>query len=185
MLPPKGSLRPATYQTLFGLIAATGLRCSEAWKLLCSDFDAVQNRLTIRETKFRKSRHVYLHPTVTEQLLRYGKLRDRFIGKVPSKHFFVTRSGTGLAASTVQGVFQQLRAQLRWVPRGGHPAPRIHDLRHTFICKRVKLWQRDGADIDHAMIALSTYVGHVEVSDTYWYLTAVPDLMAATEANNA
>ena len=180
MLPPKGSLRPATFQALFGLYAATGLRCSEALKLLCSDFDAAQNRLTIRETKFRKSRHVYLHPTVTEQLVRYRKLRDRFIGTAPAKHFFVTRSGAGLAASTVQGVFQQLRAQLGWVARGGHPAPRIHDLRHTFICKRVKLWQRDGADIDHAMIALSTYVGHVEVSDTYWYLTAVPDLMAVT-----
>src|SRR6516162_4454759 len=80
MLPPKGSLRPATFQALFGLYAATGLRCSEALKLLCSDFDAAQNRLTIRETKFRKSRYVYLHPTVTEQLVRYRKLRDRFIG---------------------------------------------------------------------------------------------------------
>ncbi len=173
-------MRPATYQTLFGLIAATGLRCSEALKLLCTDFDAAQNRLTIRETKFHKSRHVYLHPTVTAQLVRYSELRDRFTGKAPANHFFVTRSGTGLTTTTVQGVFRQLRAQLGWTPRGGHPAPRIHDLRHTFICKRVKLWQRDGADIDHAMIALSTYVGHAAVSNTYWYLTAVPDLMAVT-----
>jgi integrase len=179
-LPPAGTLRPATYQTLFGLIASTGLRRSEALKLLCSDFDAAQNRLTIRETKFRKSRHVYLHPTVTEQLVRYGKLRDRFTGKVPAKHLFVTRSGAGLSETTVQKVFERLRAQLGWVARGDHAAPRIHDLRHTFICKRVKLWQRDGADIDHAMIALSTYVGHAAVSDTYWYLTAVPDLMAVT-----
>jgi integrase len=82
--------------------------------------------------------------------------------------------------ATLQGVFERLRAELDWVARGGHPAPRIHDLRHTFICKRVKLWQREGADIDHAMIALSTYVGHSEVSHTYWYLTAVPDLMAVT-----
>jgi integrase len=179
-LPPAGTLRPATYQTLFGLIAATGLRRSEALKLLCSDFDAAQNRLTIRETKFRKSRHVYLHPTVTARLVRYSKLRDRFTGNVPAKHFFVTRSDTGLATTTVQAVFAELRRELGWVARGGHPAPRIHDLRHTFICKRVKLWQRDGANIDHAMIALSTYVGHAEVSDTYWYLTAVPDLMAVT-----
>lgn len=173
-----GGLRPATYQTLFGLIAATGLRLSEALKLLCSDFDAAQNRLTIRETKFRKSRHVYLHPTVTSELVRYGELRDRHICSAPTKHLFVTGSGTGLTKSTVHGVFQQLRAELGWVARGGHAAPRIHDLRHTFICKRVKLWQRDGADIDHAMIALSTYVGHAGVSHTYWYLTAVPDLMA-------
>lgn len=179
-LPPAGTLRPATYQTLFGLIASTGLRRSEALKLLCSDFDAAQNRLTIRETKFRKSRHVYLHPTVTERLVRYVKLRDRFAGRASAKHLFVTRSGTGLPEATVQTVFEQLRAGLGWVARGGHVAPRIHDLRHTFICKRVKLWQRDGADIDHAMIALSTYVGHTRVTDTYWYLTAVPDLMAVT-----
>jgi integrase len=179
-LPPAGTLRPATYQTLFGLIAATGLRHSEALKLLCPDFDAAQNRLTIRETKYRKSRHVYLHPTVTAQLVRYGKLRDRFTGRAPGKHFFVTASGRGLDKTSVHRVFARLRAEIGWVARGGHAAPRIHDLRHTFICKRVKLWQRDGADIDHAMIALSTYVGHSEVSHTYWYLTAVPDLMAVT-----
>jgi integrase len=177
-LAPAGALRPATYRTLFGLIAATGLRLSEALKLLCTDFDAAQNRLTIRETKFRKSRYVHLHPTVTAELVRYSELRDRHVGSVPTKHLFVTASGTGLAKSTVQGVFQRLRADLGWVARGGHTAPRIHDLRHTFICKRVKLWQRDGADIDHAMIALSTYVGHAGVTHTYWYLTAVPDLMA-------
>jgi integrase/recombinase XerD len=107
-------------------------------------------------------------------------LRDRLTGRAPGKHFFVTGSGTALTKPMVQGVFQQLRAQLGWIARGGHPAPRIQDLRHTFICKRVKLWQRDGADIDHAMIALSTYVGHAGVSHTYWYLTAVPDLMAVT-----
>jgi integrase len=179
-LPRAGTLRPATYQTLFGLIAATGLRHSEALKLLCTDFDAAQNKLTIRETKFRKSRYVYLHPTVTAKLVRYGALRDRFTARMPAKHFFVTGSGTGLTKTMVQGVFQQLRADLGWVPRGDHAAPRIQDLRHTFICKRVKLWQRDGADIDHAMIALSTYVGHAGVSHTYWYLTAVPDLMAVT-----
>jgi integrase len=67
---------------------------------------------------------------------------------------------------------------LRWTARGAHPAPRIHDLRHTFICRRVQLWQKQGADIDHAMVALSTYVGHAKVSDTYWYLTGVPELMA-------
>jgi integrase len=179
-LLPAGTLRPATYRTLFGLIAATGLRHSEALKLLCGDFDAAQNRLTIRQTKFRKTRHVHLHPTVTAQLVRYAKFRDGVTGGATGSHFFVTASGKGLATRTVQGVFEQLRSELGWVARGGHPASRIHDLRHTFICKRVKLWQRNGADIDHAMIALSTYVGHAGVSHTYWYLTAVPDLMAVT-----
>jgi integrase len=177
-LPPAGSLRPATYQTLFGLIAATGLRLSEALKLRCADFDSAQSRLTIRETKFRKSRHVPLHPTATAALERYREQRDHRFGSAATNHLFVTRLGTGLAKSTVHGVFQQLRGDLSWIARGDHAAPRIHDLRHTFICKRVKLWQRDGADIDHAMIALSTYVGHAGVSHTCWYLTGVPDLMA-------
>lgn len=83
-----------------------------------------------------------------------------------------------MASRTVHGVFAGLRAELGWVARGTHPAPRIHDLRHTFICRRVALWQAHGTDFDHAMLALSTYVGHAKVSDTYWYLTAVPDLMA-------
>ena len=138
-LPPAGTLRPVTYQTLFGLIAATGLRRSEALKLLCSDFDAAQNKLTIRETKYRKPRHVYLHPTVMAQLLHYGKLRDRLTGKAAGKHFFVTVSGRGLGKTAVQRVFERLRSELGWVARGGHAAPRIHDLRHTSICKRVKL----------------------------------------------
>jgi integrase len=178
-LPPADTLRPATYQTLFGLIAATGLRLSEALNLIRTDFDSVQNMLTIRMTKFRKSRLVPLHPTVTAALVRYGELRDRYIGGAPTQHLFATKSGTRLAKTTVHHIFQHLRTGLGWVARGGHAAPRIHDLRHTFICNRVKLWQRDGADIDHAMIALSTYVGHAGVSHTYWYLTGVPDLMAA------
>lgn len=178
-LPPAGSLRPATYQTLFGLIAATGLRLSEALNLRCIDFDSAKNRLTIRETKFRKSRHVPLHPTVTAALIRYQQRRDRRFGSAATDRFFVTQLGTGLAKSTVHCVFQQLRSALGWIARGDHAEPRIHDLRHTFICNRVKLWQRDGADIDHAMIALATYVGHAGVSHTYWYLTGVPDLMAA------
>lgn len=177
-LLPAGSLRPATYQTLFGLIAATGLRLSEALNLRCINFNSAQSRLTIRETKFRKSRHVPLHPTATAVLERYRQQRDRRFGSAAADHFFVNRLGTCLARSTVHGVFQQLRSTLGWIARGDHAAPRIHDLRHTFICKRVKFWQRDGADIDHAMIALATYVGHAGVSHTYWYLTGVPDLMA-------
>jgi integrase len=77
-------------------------------------------------------------------------------------------------------VFQKLRAQLGWTARGAYARTRIHDMRHTFICRRVQLWHQHGAVIDNAMAALSTYVGHAKVSDTYWYLTGVPDLMAVT-----
>ncbi len=91
---------------------------------------------------------------------------------------FVSPDGTAIAARTVATIFQKLRAELGWLARAGHPAPRIHDLRHTFVCRRVMLWHANGTDIDHAMLALSTYVGHAKVSDTYWYLTGVPELMA-------
>jgi integrase len=177
-LPPRDSLRPATYATLFGLIAATGLRISEALNLRCVDVDLAQGNLTVRRTKFCKSRLLPLHPTVTQVLERYAALRQQYFPARPEGRFFASESGTRLANRTVHGVFQGLRQGLGWRPRGGHPMPRIHDLRHTFICRRVKLWHEHGANIDHAMVALSTYVGHVKVSDTYWYLTGVPDLMA-------
>lgn len=177
-LSPKGSLRPATYETLFGLIAATGLRISEALNLRCADVDLTQGLLTVRQTKFRKSRLVPLDPTVTNALSRYTALRRRHVPTPRQGCFFASSSGARLVNRTVHGVFQQLRRQLRWRARGGHTAPRIHDLRHTFVCRRVKLWHAQGAHIDHAMLALSTYVGHAKISDTYWYLTGVPELMA-------
>jgi len=177
-LPPCGTLRPATYSTLFGLIAATGLRISEALHLQCIDVDLANGTLTVRETKFSKSRLVPLHPTVTKRLTQYASLCEQYIPTSPERRFFTLASGLGLVNRTVHHVFERLRKQLGWTARGGHAMPRIHDLRHTFICRRVKLWHEQSADIDNAMVALSTYVGHAKVSDTYWYLTGVPELMA-------
>ena len=177
-LPPAGTLRPATYETFFGLVAATGLRLSEALHLRCADVDTDGGLLTVRQTKFCKSRLVSLHPTTTEALTRYLVARQRHVPSTPEAPLFVSPSGTGLAGPTVHNVFARLRNELGWIARGTHPAPRIHDLRHTFICRRVMLWHEVGTDIDNAMLALSTYVGHAKVSDTYWYLTGVPELMA-------
>lgn len=177
-LLPKGTLRPATYRTLFGLIAATGLRVSEALRLQCADVDLDASMLTIRKTKFAKSRLVPLHPTTVRALRQYVALRQRHLPTVSDGSFLASTKGTALAKRTVHWVFDRLRKQLGWTARGGHAVPRIHDLRHTFICRRVQLWHEHGADIDNAMVALSTYVGHAKVSDTYWYLTAAPDLMS-------
>jgi site-specific recombinase XerD len=177
-LHPLGGLRPATYTALFGLIASTGLRISEALKLQCADVDLAHGVLTVRQTKFAKSRLVPLHPTVTSALSRYLAFRQQTVPSASKACFFVTATGAGLVKRTVHCVFDKLRTELEWVARGSHPAPRIHDLRHTFICRRVQLWHEHGVDIDNAMLALSTYVGHAKVSDTYWYLTAVPELMA-------
>ena len=178
-LPPKNSLRSSTYTTFFGLIASTGLRFSEAHNLCCNDFDRARGLLKIRQTKFRKDRLVPMHPTAVEALNRYVALRQRKLGTAAEEWLFVTDTGRRPAERTVHGVFERLRKQLGWRARGGHPAPRIHDLRHTFVCRRVKLWQANGPDIDNAMPALSTYLGHAKVSDTYWYLTATSDLMSA------
>lgn len=177
-LAPHGGLRPATYETIFGLIAATGLRLSEALHLRCGDVDLDQGVITVRNTKFRKSRHVPVHPTVATALNRYIAVRARHGATDRDTLLFLSSSGGLLPKRTIHWVFQRLRGELGWTARGAYAQPRIHDLRHTFICRRVQLWHEHGADIDNAMAALSTYVGHAKVSDTYWYLTGVPDLMA-------
>ena len=176
-LPPAGTLRGIAYQTLFGLIAATGLRLGETVRLELDDVDLVTGTLTVRRTKFHKSRRVALHRTTVEHLLRYVEQRGRSV--FASNRFFVGNRGTSLNVDMVEHVFQTLRAELGWKPRGGHPTVRIHDLRHTFITRRLADWQANGAPIDHATLALSTYVGHAKVTDTYWYLTAIPELMQA------
>lgn len=175
-------LRGATYEALFGLIAATGLRVSEAVHLLDADVDLKSGMLAVRQTKFRKSRHVALHLSATKALRRYRRQRDLYITPTEHSPFFVNtrgrRLGTTLNLRQVHRVFAQLRDQLGWVNRGAHAEIRIHDLRHSFIVTRVLRWHAEGVDIDQAMLALSTYVGHAMVTNTYWYLTGVPELMA-------
>jgi integrase len=176
------ALRGATYETLFGLLAATGLRISEAGHLMDADVDLTSGILTVRQTKFAKSRHVPLHPSTVEMLQQYRGLCKLHITVTDETPFFIStrgrRLGFALNLRQVNRVFQHLRDQLGWVNRGAHAAPRIHDLRHTFIVRRVLLWHAQGVDIDQAMLALSTYVGHAKVTNTYWYLTGVPELMA-------
>jgi integrase len=185
-LGPAPGLRGATYEALFGLIAATGLRVSEAVHLLDSDVDLKLGMLTVRRTKFAKSRQVPFHPSTVEALLRYRRLRNRYVEVTDDTPFFVgtrgKRLGHGLSLRQVDRVFAGLRDQLGWVNRGAHAAPRIHDLRHAFIVRRVMLWHAQGVDVDQAMLALSTYVGHAMVTNTYWYLTGVPQLMAVAAA---
>lgn len=175
-------LRGATYETLFGLIASTGLRISEALHLLDSDVDLKLGVLTIRRTKFAKSRYIPLHSSTVEALRQYQSLRNRHIDVSDQTRFFVgvrgRRLGQPLSLRQVNRVFIGLRNQLGWINRGAHNGPRIHDLRHTFIVRRVLLWQAQGVDVDQQMLALSTYVGHAMITNTYWYLTGIPELMA-------
>jgi integrase len=175
-------LRGATYETLFGLIASSGFRVSEAVHLLDTDVDLKSGRLTIRQTKFAKSRHVPLHPSTVEGLKHYRSQRNLSIEVADDMPFFVgTRGrhlGHGLDLRQVHRVFINLRDQLGWLNRDAYNGPRIHDLRHTFVVRRVLLWQAQGLDVDQQMLALSTYVGHTNVTNTYWYLTGIPQLMA-------
>ena len=172
------SLRPAAYEAFYGLIAATGLRVSEVIKLRCVDVDLGSRWLTVRMTKFSKSRHVPFHLTAASALSDYLAVRDRFLPRVAEEPFFAATPERSLKSRAVHWTFQKLRAKAGIVARGAYPEVRIHDFRHTFICRRIQRWQADGADIDDAIAALSTYVGHAKISDTYWYLTGIPDLMA-------
>jgi integrase len=175
-------LRGATYETLFGLLASTGLRISEALHLLDSDVDLKAGILTIRQTKFAKSRYVPLHPSTVGALRQYQSLRNRHIEVSDETRFFVgdrgRRLGQPLSQRQVHRVFIAIRNHLGWINRGAHNGPRIHDLRHTFIVRRILLWQTQGTNVDQQMLALSTYVGHAMVTNTYWYLTGIPELMA-------
>lgn len=175
-------LRGATYETLFGLLAATGLRVSEAVHLINADVDLKSGMLVIRQTKFAKSRQVPLDQSTVKALRRYCRQRNLSVAVTDETPFFVNTRGRHLGCALglrqVRRVFKSLREELGWSNRGAHDSPRIHDLRHSFIVNRVLLWHAQGVDVDQAMLALSTYVGHAQVTDTYWYLTGVPELMA-------
>ncbi len=181
-LGPRGSLRPATYETLFGLMASCGLRVSEAIRLRDADVDLKGGLLTVRQTKFAKSRQLPLHPSTIEALARYRRVRARHVPTTAATPFFIgsrgRRLGLPLGERQAHRVFNGLRDRLGWVNRGAHEAPRLHDLRHTFAVRRVMRWHAEGTDVDQMMLALSTYLGHAEICYTYWYLTAVPELMA-------
>lgn len=181
-LGPHGSLRPMTFETLFGLMASTGLRVSEAIHLRDDDVDLKHGMLTIRQTKFAKSRQLPLHPSTVTALSRYRRQRARYVPTTDDSPFLIGSRGRCLGQPIgerqAHRVFNALRDSLGWANRGAHAAPRLHDLRHTFAVRRMLLWHADGTDIDQMMLALSTYMGHAEIFYTYWYLTAVPELMA-------
>ena len=181
-LGPSAGLRAATFETFFGLIAAAGLRLSEALDLRDEDVDLACGTLTVRCSKFGKSRALPLHPSTVNALARYRRLRSKFIRTTPDMSFFISsrgrRLGQPLSDRQAHRVFRQLSAQLGWINRGAHESLRIHELRHSFAVRRLMLWYAQGVDIDRVMLSLSTYMGHVKISSTYWYLTGVPELMA-------
>jgi site-specific recombinase XerD len=168
------TFRRVTHETLFGLLAATGMRVGEALRLDARDVDWGQQVLVIRESKFRHSREVVLHATVVRALRRYAAARGRVHAPARSPSFFVSLTGTRLIYNNVHHTFAALLRHAG-ITRA---RARIHDLRHSFAVQTLLRWHREGADVEARMPMLSTYLGHRHPASTYWYLTAAPELMA-------
>jgi integrase len=171
-------LRAATYQTLIGLLAVSGLRVGEAIALDNADLDIDSELLVVRHTKFDKSRLVPLHPSTIEALQRYRDLRDRTHSCPACPALLVSSTGTRLLHSNIGLTFTRLAGQAGITRRSASCRPRIHDLRHGFAVSTVLDWYRQDADVEAMMPRLSTYLGHTDPKHTYWYLSAAPELMA-------
>lgn len=176
----KGRLMPSTYATLFGLLYVTGMRVGEAIALNRSDLDPSNQVLTIRHGKFDKSRELVLHESTVQAMVQYAELRDITIPQPRNSAFFVSSCGTTLIYKNVQANFSRLR---QWTGLDAcDPVPRIHDLRHSFAIATLMRWYQQGRDVQVRLPRLSTYLGHVSPSSTYWYLSAVPELLTAAAA---
>ena len=169
------ALRAATYEALFGLLATCGMRVGEAIGLDRDDVDLPAGVITIRHAKFDRTRLVPLHPTATEALSRYATERDRLCPRPRARAFFVSSAGTRLDRSGVSKTLRKITTSIGMRTESVHP--RAHDLRHSFAVDTLLRWQRSGRSVDEHIATLSTYLGHVSPADTYWYLSASPELM--------
>jgi len=174
-------LRAATYDTLIGLLAVSGLRIGEAIKLDRSDLDWTEGVLLIRESKFGKSRLVPLHPSSMQALSDYTDLRDELQPRTKELSFFVSLKRKRLLYAVVQQTFRRL-VDTAGIGVNAPSPPRLHDLRHTFAVRTLLGWYRAGEDVAAKMPSLSTYLGHREPAYTYWYLSAAPELLALAAA---
>jgi integrase/recombinase XerD len=171
-------LRAATFETIIGLLAVSGLRAGEALGLDRADVDLHDGAIHVRAGKQAKQREVPLHDTTTRALLEYDRLRDRLIPGPQSPAFFVAPAGTRLSRGAFNGTFAKLIRQIGLEGRGERVRPRPHDIRHGFAVQTLIDWYRNGEDIDAKLPLLSTFLGHVDPASTYWYLEASPELLA-------
>lgn len=174
-----GGLRGLTFQALIGLLACTGLRVGEALRLRTQDIDWTAALLTVRHSKSRRSRCVPLHATALDALKRYGKQRQKYLLQNDANWLFVGRNGRAVSYGQAAYTFRSLRARLGW---NQQPVPRLHDLRHNFATGCLIEGYRQGEDVGQKVLLLATYLGHSSIHDTYWYLSAVPELLALTHA---
>ena len=160
---------------MFGLLAVSGMRIGEALALCRDDVDLDAGVITIQEAKLDRERLVPLHPSATEALRGYAAERDRLRPRPRANAFFLSTAGTALDPSGVGKTFRKITISIGVRTTTVHP--RIHDLRHGFAVRALIGWQRSGADVDEHIAVLATYLGHVSPADTYWYLSASPELM--------
>jgi len=176
-LQPRDGLRGWTYYCLFGLLTVTGLRISELIALERRDVDLQEGLLTIRRAKFNKSRMVPLHASTRAVLQQYALRRDAYVGRQSTGKFLVSQRGQPLDASTVRRTFYGLSRQTGLRGEGDRSGPRLHDFRHRFAMESLLRWHRSGEDVGCLLPVLATYLGHSNIRDTYWYLSACPELM--------
>jgi len=185
-LPSALGLRAHTCATLFGLLAATGLRLGEALTLDREDVDLCVGVLAVRRAKFGKSRFVPLHDSTCDALRCYARQRDRRLPRPTTSAFFVADRGSRVTIWSAEYTFAVVsRAVGLRAPASGHRhgcGPRLHDMRHRLAVRTLVRWYREGKDVERELPKLATYLGHAHVADTYWYLEAVPELLQlATE----
>lgn len=178
-------LRAWTYATFLGLLAVTGMRMGEAVDLDREDVDLEQRLLSLRHTKLDKERYVPIHPTTQKALLDYQRYRHQIYPAATTSSFFLAEHGERLKKETVRDTFRKLSRQLGWRGPSSSHGPRLQDLRHRFAVRTMIHWYHTGADVEAQLPKLSTYLGHAHVRSTYWYLTAVPELLQLATARRA
>lgn len=171
-----GGLPGLTYYCLFGLLSVTGLRVSEVLNLRVDQVDLRQGIVIVVGAKFGKSRLVPIHPSTQRAIAAYARARDRAFAR-PLTYFFVSRRGNRLDGGQVRRTFYRLSRQIGLRGLTASHGPRLHDFRHRFAVRALVRWYRSGQEVERRLPVLSTYLGHVHVSDTYWYLTICPELM--------
>jgi integrase/recombinase XerD len=170
-------LRSYTYSTLLGLLTVTGMRLSEGLHLEREDVDLISGSLTIRQSKFGKTRWIPIHPSTQEVLQQYARFRDQLWPKLTTLRFFLSEQGMPLTANSVQQTFVKLSRQIGLRGPTDRYGPRLHDLRHSFAVRTLLHWYQAGVEVEPRLPSLSAYLGHVHISDTYWYLSATPELL--------
>lgn len=175
-------LRPLTYTTLIGLLAATGLRPGEALALDTADVDLADGLLSIRQSKFGKSRVVPVDESTCEALRRYVDRRHAVCVRPQSPAFLLSEQGRRVPGNTARRMFAVLSCAIGLRPplsgRRWGRGPRLQDFRHTFATRRLVEWYQAGLDVERELPKLATYLGHVEIGLTYWYIEAIPELLA-------